>query len=121
MSWNGVAILAHGADPVESRRGLPGDPEDKHSRHIEALINGVSLSTHRQSSARPEVRLQTAMVGTLDEHPEELLSAFGGIVHYPRACARDLRSRMDPESASGGAMLKSPANPVRARNWQVHR
>jgi hypothetical protein len=57
-----------------SRRGLPGDPEDKHSRHIEALINGVSLSTHRQSSARPEVRLQTAMVGTLDEHPEELLS-----------------------------------------------
>ena len=25
-SWNGVAILARGANPVESRRGLPGDP-----------------------------------------------------------------------------------------------
>jgi exodeoxyribonuclease-3 len=30
-SWNGVAILARGADPVESRRGLPGDPEDRTS------------------------------------------------------------------------------------------
>ena len=42
-SWNGVAILARGADPVESRRGLPGDPEDIHSRYIEALINGVRV------------------------------------------------------------------------------
>ena len=42
-SWNGVAILARGADPVESRRSLPGDPEDKHSRYIEALINGVRV------------------------------------------------------------------------------
>ena len=27
-SWNGVAILARGVEPVEVRRGLPGDPED---------------------------------------------------------------------------------------------
>src|SRR5688572_33170132 len=27
-SWNGVAILARGAEPIETRRGLPGDPED---------------------------------------------------------------------------------------------
>jgi exodeoxyribonuclease-3 len=40
-SWNGVAILARGMDPVESRRVLPGDPEDLHSRYIEATINGV--------------------------------------------------------------------------------
>src|ERR1700683_851229 len=40
-SWNGVAILARGAEPVESRRGLPGDPEDVHSRSIEELLNGV--------------------------------------------------------------------------------
>src|SRR5258708_34436394 len=42
-SWNGVAILARGADPIESRRALPGDPEDLHSRYIEALINGVRV------------------------------------------------------------------------------
>ena len=39
-SWNGVAILARGCDPVETRRGLPGDPDDLHSRYIEAAIDG---------------------------------------------------------------------------------
>jgi exodeoxyribonuclease-3 len=40
-SWNGVAILAKGYEPIETRRGLPGDPEDAHSRYIEAAIRGV--------------------------------------------------------------------------------
>jgi hypothetical protein len=40
-SWNGVAILARGAEPVEIRRGLPGDPDDTHSRYIEAAIGGM--------------------------------------------------------------------------------
>lgn len=42
-SWNGVAILARNADPIETRRGLPGDPEDSHSRYIEAAVNGVLI------------------------------------------------------------------------------
>jgi exodeoxyribonuclease-3 len=40
-SWNGVAILARGAEPIEIRRGLPGDPDDTHSRYIEAAIDGM--------------------------------------------------------------------------------
>ena len=40
-SWNGVAILAKGNDPAETRRILPGDPEDGQSRYIEAAVNGV--------------------------------------------------------------------------------
>jgi len=40
-SWNGVAILARGAEPVETRRGLPGDPEDSDSRYIEAAVGGI--------------------------------------------------------------------------------
>ncbi len=40
-SWNGVAILGRGVDPIETRRGLPGDPDDTHSRYIEAAVNGV--------------------------------------------------------------------------------
>ena len=39
--WNGVAILARGCTPVETRRGLPGDPQDLHSRYIEAAVAGV--------------------------------------------------------------------------------
>jgi len=43
-SWNGVAILARGkTKPVETRRGLPGDPEDLHSRYLEATVNGVTI------------------------------------------------------------------------------
>jgi exodeoxyribonuclease III len=40
-SWNGVAILARSGVPLEVRRGLPGDPEDIHSRYIEAEVDGV--------------------------------------------------------------------------------
>jgi exodeoxyribonuclease-3 len=40
-SWNGVAILARGAVPIETHRGLPGDPNDTHSRYIEAAVNGI--------------------------------------------------------------------------------
>jgi exodeoxyribonuclease-3 len=40
-AWNGVAILARGAEPLETGRGLPGDPDDIHSRYIEAIIDGI--------------------------------------------------------------------------------
>lgn len=42
-SWNGVAILSRNGDIQESRRALPGDPEDLHSRYIEAMVNGVMI------------------------------------------------------------------------------
>ena len=32
-SWNGRAILARGLKSVESRRGLPGDPDDPQPLH----------------------------------------------------------------------------------------
>jgi len=43
-SWNGVAILSRVGTPVETRRGLPGDPEDLHSRYIEAAVNGILVA-----------------------------------------------------------------------------
>jgi exodeoxyribonuclease III len=42
-SWNGVAILARGRDIAETRRGLPGDPDDTHSRYIEASLDGIRI------------------------------------------------------------------------------
>ncbi len=41
-SWNGVAILAKGSTPLETRRGLPGD-DDAHSRYIEAVVHGMVI------------------------------------------------------------------------------
>ena len=40
-SWNGVAILAKDAEPVQTRRGLPGDPADDQSRYVEAAVHGL--------------------------------------------------------------------------------
>ena len=40
-SWNGVAILSRVGSPEELRRVLPGDPEDSHSRYIEAKVGGL--------------------------------------------------------------------------------
>ena len=42
-SWNGVAILARDMEINEVRRALPGDPEDEHSRYIEAEVNGITI------------------------------------------------------------------------------
>jgi exodeoxyribonuclease-3 len=39
--WNGVALLSRVGAIHETRRGLPGDPDDSQSRYIEAAINGV--------------------------------------------------------------------------------
>ncbi|MCW2349432.1 exodeoxyribonuclease III [Sphingobium sp. B12D2B] len=43
--FNGVAILAKGATPQEVTRGLEGEPEDEHSRYIEADVNGVRIAS----------------------------------------------------------------------------
>ena len=43
-SWNGVAILARDTVPIETRRGLPGDPADAQSRYLEAAVNGVLIA-----------------------------------------------------------------------------
>lgn len=42
-SWNGVAMLSRESAPHETRRGLPGDPDDMHSRYIEAAVNGILI------------------------------------------------------------------------------
>jgi exodeoxyribonuclease-3 len=41
--WNGVAILARNRAPILVRRGLPGDPDDSHSRYIEAQVAALSI------------------------------------------------------------------------------
>lgn len=42
-NWNGVAILAKGQDPIERRRGLPGNSADLHSRYLEAMVGGLVI------------------------------------------------------------------------------
>jgi exodeoxyribonuclease-3 len=54
LSWNGVAILARGVEPVEVRRGLPGDPDDTHSRYIEADVHGLRVACIYLPNGNPQ-------------------------------------------------------------------
>ena len=42
--FNGVAVLVKGGPFTELRRGLPGDPDDTHSRYIEVQVGDDSVS-----------------------------------------------------------------------------
>ncbi len=53
-SWNGVAILARGVTPVVTRTELPGDPDDRHSRYIEAAVNGVLIASLYAPNGNPQ-------------------------------------------------------------------
>ena len=54
VSFNGVAILAKGGEPNETRRGLPGDPDDSHSRYIEAAVGGVIVGCLYLPNGNPQ-------------------------------------------------------------------
>jgi exodeoxyribonuclease-3 len=43
--FNGVAILARDMEPKLRRMGLPGDPDDSHSRYIEAELDGIVVAS----------------------------------------------------------------------------
>ena len=53
-AWNGVAILSRGSDPIESRRGLPGDQSDAHSRYLEAAAHGVIVGCLYLPNGNPQ-------------------------------------------------------------------
>ncbi len=53
-SWNGVAILAKGSMPVERQRGLEGEPEDEHSRYLEAEVDGLVIGALYLPNGNPQ-------------------------------------------------------------------
>jgi exodeoxyribonuclease III len=77
--WNGVAILARGCEPVETRRGLPGDPDDTHSRYIEAAVQGVLIGClylpNGNPQPGPKFDYKLAWFERLIAHAAELLAA----------------------------------------------
>jgi exodeoxyribonuclease-3 len=52
-SWNGVAILSRVGEPVETRRGLPRDPDPSHSRYIEAAVSGILVGNMYAPNGNP--------------------------------------------------------------------
>ncbi|PWG01936.1 exodeoxyribonuclease III [Sphingosinicella humi] len=52
--FNGVAILAREMEPKLRRMGLPGDPDDTHSRYIEAEVDGVVVASIYLPNGNPQ-------------------------------------------------------------------
>lgn len=52
--FNGVAILADGEQPEEIQRGLEGEPEDEHSRYIEAQVFGIRVACIYLPNGNPQ-------------------------------------------------------------------
>src|ERR1700753_3618441 len=78
-SWNGVVILSRVGKPVEIRRVLPGDPNDEHSRYIEAEFGGITLGclslANGNPAAGPKVDYKLQWFERLAVHAQSLLDA----------------------------------------------
>src|SRR3954453_1232212 len=53
-SWNGVAILARDCEPVLTRSQLPGNPEDRQARYLEAAVEGVLITSVYAPNGNPQ-------------------------------------------------------------------
>lgn len=77
-SWNGVAILARGSDPIETRRSLPGHAGDQQSRYIEAAVQGVLIGClylpNGNPAPGPKLAYKLDWLARLADHAAELLA-----------------------------------------------
>ena len=78
-SWNGVAILARGCDPVERRRALAGAADDAQSRYLEAEIAGVVVGCLYLPNGNPvpgpKFDYKLRWLQRLDAHARDLRDA----------------------------------------------
>jgi exodeoxyribonuclease III len=83
-SWNGVAILSRNHKIEEVCRALPGDPEDSHSRYIEAVVNGILIGClylpNGNPAPGPKFDYKMRWFGRLTAHAADLLASGKPIV-----------------------------------------
>ena len=53
-TWNGVALLTRDAEPIVSRRELPGDAADVQGRYLEAAAFGVVVTSIYLPNGNPQ-------------------------------------------------------------------
>ncbi|RYY57029.1 MAG: exodeoxyribonuclease III [Chitinophagaceae bacterium] len=76
-SWNGVAILSRVGKPEEVRHELPGDPDDLHSRYIEAVVGKMVIACIYLPNGNPypgpKFEYKLAWFKRLQSHARKLL------------------------------------------------
>ena len=117
-SWNGVAILSRLEQPTELRRVLPGDPDDTHSRYIEANIQNIVVAClylpNGNPAPGPKFDYKLSWFNRLTIHAADLLAS-----KQPVILTGDFNvmpTEMDvykPESWTGDALFRPrPARPL---------
>jgi exodeoxyribonuclease-3 len=75
--FNGVAILTRGRQPELRRIGLPRDPDDSHSRYIEAAVDGLVIASLYLPNGNPigtdKFSYKLRWMERLREHAAKLL------------------------------------------------
>ncbi len=78
-SWNGVAILSRVGVPEEITNVLPGDPDDSHSRYIEAMVNDMVIAClylpNGNPAPGPKFDYKLKWFDRLHQHAQELWDA----------------------------------------------
>jgi exodeoxyribonuclease-3 len=116
-SWNGVAILSRNESPQEISRVLPGDPEDTHSRYIEATVNGLLIGClylpNGNPAPGPKFDYKLAWFERLTKHASNLLESEKPVlltgdfnvmptekdVYKPERCVNDALFRPETRAA----------------------
>jgi exodeoxyribonuclease-3 len=82
-SWNGVAILSRNGK-IKETRGLPGDPDDTHSRYLEAVVNDVTIGClylpNGNPAPGPKFDYKLRWFERFTEHAAELLASGKPVV-----------------------------------------
>ncbi len=83
-TWNGVAILGRGVEPVLVRSELPGDPDDVQARYIEAAVKGVLVASiylpNGNPQPGPKFDYKLAWFERLARHAKKLYAAKQPVV-----------------------------------------
>ncbi|HWK94277.1 MAG TPA: exodeoxyribonuclease III [Pseudolabrys sp.] len=83
-TWNGVAILSRGVEPVITRTALPGDPKDTQSRYIEAAVDGVLIGCiylpNGNPQPGPKFDYKLAWFKRLHTHARKLLKSGAPVI-----------------------------------------
>jgi exodeoxyribonuclease-3 len=121
VSWNGVAILARGSEPVEIRRRLSGEREDAQARYLEAAVSGIIVACIYLPNGNPQPgpkfdyklrwmdRLRRHAKSLLDTgHPVAIAGDYNVVptdfdIYDPRSWRKD--ALLQPESRERYAKL----------------
>ena len=111
--FNGVAILARGDDLVERRRGLPGDPDDTHSRYIEADTHGLVVASiylpNGNPQPGPKFAYKLAWFERLAAHAQSLIASEQPVVlagDYNVVATDEIGDIYSPRSYLNDALLQ---------------